>query len=247
MKPVIKPTKPHKHDGYHELIFLSKGFGTHTIDDSVFDVKPLMGFNLKQGHVHCWDFSEIPDGYVILFKEQFISKYPTVINNLFRIAEKFELPQNSSLFILLEEFYKEFKKRRKEEILGAYLNLIILKTLELTNSTKAVSPPIVTDFYKFKALLNEHFLNLRLTSDYADLMNMSVHRLNSICMSAAHTTATNIIKQRILVEAKNLITHTSSSVSEIAYALNFSDASNFIKFFKSLTTLTPTEYRSKLN
>ena len=59
MKPVIKPTKPHKHAGYHELIILSKGLGYHTINDQNYEVKPMMGFYLKPGQVHCWNFTQI--------------------------------------------------------------------------------------------------------------------------------------------------------------------------------------------
>ena len=73
MKPVIKPTKPHKHDGYHELIFLNNGSGSHKIDDDIFEVLPPVGFFLRNGQVHCWDFCQIPEGFVILFKEQAMS------------------------------------------------------------------------------------------------------------------------------------------------------------------------------
>lgn len=55
----------------------------------------------------------------------------------------------------------------------------------------------------------------------------------------------DIIKERILMEAKNHLTHTSMTISEIAYQLNFSDNSNFVKFFKSLTGLTPSQYRAR--
>ena len=60
------------------------------------------------------------------------------------------------------------------------------------------------------------------------------------------TSAFDIIRERLLLEAKNLITYTSLSIAEVAYQLKFNDPSNFVKFFKSLTTLTPLEYRERL-
>ena len=246
MKPVIKPTRPHKHDGYHELIFLSKGSGIHSIDNNHFDVRPSTGFYLKPGQVHCWDFSQIPEGYVILFREEVMSGYDTTLNNLFRMSEKFDLPENVDLFILLEQFYNGFKSGENQEILKAYLNLTLLRTLEFAERKVVVEPTTVAEFYKFKTMVNEHFLKHRQVSDYAGLMNISVHRLNAVCKEAAHTSAINIIKERVLIEAKNMMSHTNLNVSEIAYGLNFSDASNFIKFFKSLTSLTPLQYRSGL-
>ncbi|MEQ9290245.1 MAG: AraC family transcriptional regulator [Cyclobacteriaceae bacterium] len=246
MKPIIKPTKPHKHSGYHELIFLSAGSGSHIIDNDSFEIHPQMGFNLKEGQVHCWDFSQIPEGYVILFKEQLVADNPVLNNNLYNIPDKFELPEDSGLFLILEEFYREYKAGKSIDIMCAYLNLIVLKALSTASSPGQASSSTASEFYQFKTLLNENFIKLRSPADYAALMNLSVHRLNSICKSTCNMTVADLIKQRLLVEAKNLITHTGLNISEIAYSLNFSDSSNFTKFFRSLTRLTPVEYRSRL-
>jgi len=67
MKPEIKPTKPHRHEEYHELIFLNKGSGYQKVDDNKHEVLPPVGFYLNQGQVHCWNFSKIPEGYVVMF------------------------------------------------------------------------------------------------------------------------------------------------------------------------------------
>lgn len=45
MKPVIKPTKPHRHEGYHELIFLNKGSGYHIVDDNKHEVAFQLNFS----------------------------------------------------------------------------------------------------------------------------------------------------------------------------------------------------------
>ena len=159
---------------------------------------------------------------------------------------KFDLPRQTGLFDLLGQFHDDFKSDNDRKTLQAYLNLILLKTLEMANQDIRVESFIVADFYRFKKLVNEHFMDLRQVNQYAELMNLSVKRLNTICNSAAQSSAIEIIKERMLIEAKNLISHTALTVSEIAFRLNFSDASNFVKFFKSLTALTPMEYRSRI-
>jgi len=246
MKPVIKPTRPHKHAGYHELIYLSKGTGSHTIDEQVFEVMPCTGFYLKPGQVHCWEFSQIPEGYVVLFKEEVIGLYEETLNNLYRMPVRFYLPIENHLFQVLSQFYQDFKSGSDQKILQAYLNLTLLKTLELANESRKVEPSTVAQFYAFKKLINEHFIELKQVSQYASLMNLTTKRLNAICQSTMQSSASEIIKERMLMEAKNLITHTSMTVSEIAFHLNFSDVSNFVKFFKSITAITPLEYRAKL-
>ncbi len=246
MKPVIKPSVPHKHDGYHELIYLSKGSGIHNIDDTDYEVLSPTGFFLKNGQVHCWDFSFIPEGYVILFKEQVLASYPTTLSMMFNLPINFNISEHPDLFLLLNQFYKEFKSgTASTHILSAYLNLILLKTLASKTTTTEYSSSLITDYYHFKSLLDENFLKLKQVKDYSNLMNTSTYKLNEICLKIARKPAISIIKERIVVEAKNLISFTSLNIAEIAYKLNFSDPSNFVKFFKTQTNLTPLEYRSK--
>lgn len=247
MKPVIKPTKPHRHEGYHELIYLSKGSGQHTVGDQVFEVQPPMGFYLNLGQVHCWDFSKIPEGYVILFKEEALSSYPRALAHLYTLKETFQLPvENPALFHLLDAFYSDFKNEVPEELLTAHLNTLIFKTLHLPLQQTIIHPNVLDEFSRFKKLVQENYLNLKTAEAYADLMHISIRKLNQISKTATGENAIEVIRERLLIESKNLLSHTGYPVAEVAYQLNFTDASNFIKFFKSQTTLTPSEYRAKL-
>ncbi|GGF29243.1 helix-turn-helix domain-containing protein [Echinicola rosea] len=245
MKPIIKPTKPHKHAGYHELIFLSKGAGQHTIGDEAFDVVPPTGFYLGPGQVHCWDFSKIPEGYVILFKEEILSLYPKAQSYLFDFPKQFNIPDESDFFHLLDTFFAEFKAGNEMDFLAAYLNLVIIKSSSIAQQNKNNTPSVTKEFAAFRQLVNEHFTEIKNVESYADMLHLSVKKLNEICKSAINATAREVIKERILIEAKNLLTHTNRNVSEIAFELNFTDSSNFVKFFKGQTTLTPLDYRSR--
>jgi hypothetical protein len=68
-KEQIKKTKPHKHDEYYELIFISEGEGFHCIESEKFLVTAPEFYFLKPGQLHFWQFTSIPKGFVILFKE----------------------------------------------------------------------------------------------------------------------------------------------------------------------------------
>ncbi|SHM83729.1 AraC-type DNA-binding protein [Cyclobacterium lianum] len=247
MKPVIKPTKPHRHEGYHELIYLSKGSGQHTVGDLVHEVQPPMGYYLSLGQVHCWDFSRIPEGYVVLFKEEVLTAYPKALSSLYILKETFQLPEeNSSLFHLLEIFYTDYKNEVASDLLAAHLNTLILKTLHIPLPEHSIHPNVLDEFVRFKKLVQENYLHMKTAENYAEAMHVSIRKLNQICRTATGGNAIDLIRERLLIESKNLLSHTGIPVAEVAYQLNFSDASNFIKFFKSQTTLTPTEYRAKL-
>ncbi|MGE8377178.1 MAG: helix-turn-helix domain-containing protein, partial [Sphingobacterium sp.] len=55
--------------------------------------------------------------------------------------------------------------------------------------------------------------------------------------------ASQILATYIIKEAKRLIFYTNNSIAEIAFVLGFSDKSNFSKYFKRYTDLTPSEFK----
>src|SRR3989304_1135861 len=70
-KEKIKKTAPHKHDEYYELIFLREGEGFHWIETGKHMVSPPEFYFLKPGQLHYWQFTSVPRGFVILFKDAF--------------------------------------------------------------------------------------------------------------------------------------------------------------------------------
>jgi AraC-like DNA-binding protein len=56
-------------------------------------------------------------------------------------------------------------------------------------------------------------------------------------------TAKALLTDRIALEAKRLLVHSSMSVAAIAEALGFEEATNFVKFFKRETRVTPGAFR----
>jgi hypothetical protein len=70
----IRKTEPHKHNSYFEIIYLSKGTGTHSIDYNKYKVQPPIIFFVRKEQVHHWDIKSIPDGYVLILKKGFIDK-----------------------------------------------------------------------------------------------------------------------------------------------------------------------------
>lgn len=244
MKEVIKPTRPHKHDGYYEIILLSQGAGFHTIDDEVYEVNPPVVHVLKPGQVHCWNFSQIPKGYVLMFREDVFQTFRPTREKLYELPSEITLAQPTPYQALCEQCYDEYRQDlQRLDILEAFLNLLIIKLYHQTKEQHVPNPPTRQTLYQFKRLVDQKFAECKQVNQYADLLNLSPSKLNSVCKNSLGKSAQAIIKERIVLEAKNLLYHTDKTVVEIALALQFSDTSNFIKFFKAHTSLTPQQYR----
>ncbi|NQD72297.1 AraC family transcriptional regulator, partial [Sphingobacterium shayense] len=73
------------------------------------------------------------------------------------------------------------------------------------------------------------------------------NHLNAVTKEQLGYSAGELIRNRVLLEAKRLLVMKNFSIAEIAYELNFSDASYFTKFFKKAVGCTPEEFKKNTN
>lgn len=82
--------------------------------------------------------------------------------------------------------------------------------------------------------------------EFAKELGISTVHLNRVCKTVAGKSASLLLQEHAVSAAKKLLAHTTYSVSEIAYQLNFADPGYFARLFKKLTGKTPVEYRREL-
>ena len=95
---------------------------------------------------------------------------------------------------------------------------------------------------QFKKLLEIHIKEKQRISDYTQLLKISRITLNKAVKDQFNVTASSILKQRLLFEIKNLLMHSDMNIGEIAYELNFSAPNHLMRFFKTQTGNTTTEF-----
>lgn len=79
--------------------------------------------------------------------------------------------------------------------------------------------------------------------EYANLLNVSAKTLTNCVYESSHSTPLSLINERIVLEAKRQLLHSSLKVKEIAFRLGFEDPSYFVKFFKRHVGCLPAEFR----
>jgi AraC-like DNA-binding protein len=84
----------------------------------------------------------------------------------------------------------------------------------------------------------------RRVEDYAAALGYSPRTLTRAASSATGRTAKQYIDDRVLLEAKRLLRHSGLPAKEVADRLGFIDASDFTKFFRLRTGMTPGAFRS---
>ena len=108
------------------------------------------------------------------------------------------------------------------------------------------SPPLFLELLERQFPIDENHpkVNLRSASEFAQQLNIHVNHLNRAVKAITEKTTTQIIAERILQEAKILLKHSQWNVSEIAYALGFTEVSHFNNFFKKHMGISPLKFRN---
>ena len=100
---------------------------------------------------------------------------------------------------------------------------------------------------EFNLLLYKNLNTSRSVKYYADQLAISTKKLNNITKKYLDKTAKEYIEITIISESKRLLIKTSDSVKQISYSMGFTEPTNFNKFFKKFTTVTPLQFREEIN
>jgi len=93
--------------------------------------------------------------------------------------------------------------------------------------------------------IDKNYKNIKSAHQYADLMRMSPKNLNRIVKFNLDKTTSELISDRIVLEAKRMLIHSVLTVSQIAFELGYTDNPYFFRVFKNKMGETPKEFMRK--
>lgn len=249
----------HKHSFYHVMLF-TEGAGTHSIDFKTFPVKPYQMYFMVPGQVHSWQFEGKVDGYVLnfsvsflqslLLRPDYLEQFPFFNGSV--DAAVIDLPENlqtrmKQLFETLVDENETDARMSVDMVQTIMLQIFILAgRLSLDKTETNPNSYNYVLLKNFKKLIEDNYTSTRLPKDYAMMMFITPNHLNSLCNSSLGMSSGELIRNRVILEAKRLLINPVLTITEIAYKLNFEDNSYFSKFYKKQTGMTPEEFRKQL-
>jgi len=253
--------KPHRHN-YYSIIWSLTATGKHIIDFKEYPIQPLDIFFVSPEQVHQIITDPDPTGYVILFTPGFLEKnsiHEDFIENLKLFQKNDEtppLPLTDIMIGPLTTFASHMmtafhsKNYLRLETIGAYLKLFLIECnghCSLSRDTNIESVDVGKNIVKnFKTNVEKHFTHWHQVKDYAVALFVSPNYLNEVIKSAMHTSAKDVIQNRLILEAKRMVIFTEKSNKEIGYDLGFEDPSHFSKFFKINTGLSLHQFKQNV-
>lgn len=246
---------------YYSLIWIRNGRGSAKADFSEHDFTQNTLFAFSPYQPFMFQKDEELQGVVINFHPDFfcIHKHQqevacngVLFNNIYKPPfVSVDETANSTFKMLLEQITSEMQNPAlaQYELLVSYLKIFLitasrLKTAQQTetqiNPEENKEPFILQNL---KNYIETHFKTKHSASDYADLLNISAKALAKLTKTHFNKTLTDLISERIIIEAKRELYLTNKAVKEIAYELGYIDEYYFSRFFKNNADISPQAYR----
>lgn len=240
------------------FVIITKGIGSHIINNEKIEVKAGDIIVVFPGQIHTFDDLELLKWKAIAFEEDlFISSDKQIdtqniyeiLNQLARVSvistNKSVMKKVIKLIDLIEEETIEKNNKNKQFILQHLVTTLIysLNRQISTYDNIQLSPFDKNLALQFKCLVRKD-LNVKNNVDYfLTKLKTTKKALQKATKSTFNMTPKMIISEQLALESKRLLTNPDKLIQEVAYELGFEEPTNFTKFFKKITELTPEGFR----
>ena len=254
---VLKKEKMPIKGKWHTFIYVSDGSGVLLIDfDEHIAIKGKLFFIEKYKYLG-WVKLDKLEGLMVQFTDSFYNHIYTgntkiksdqsligEFSPFIKIANDNENEWKEIISIILKE-YSDLKENSKEIIcLGLKILIMMYRRNAYSMGNLIIADRKKQLLSEFRKLVNNGFAELKTPKGFAQMLNISPNYLNAICKEIYNKTVSEIIQERVILEAKRLLAHTGLSVSEISYKLGFEDNSYFGRYFKKAVGMPPEKYRT---
>ncbi|MDW9378696.1 helix-turn-helix domain-containing protein [Chryseobacterium sp. JV558] len=247
----------HRHT-YYEVIWVKDGKGLHTIDFKDYQFCGSCLFLLHPKNVHRI-YKETPaSGGVIKFNDHFFvndnvhSKFLLQYGVFDDIDVLPVIHLNTEEQQTINDFFEIMSKEAFHHnaftppILLNLLKSFLLKVYQIKKNQCAIndiSDHRFVKFRQFQELLEAYLTEHHNAGFYAEKLQISTKTLSNYCKLISSKTAQDLIKERLILEAKRMLIYSELSVKEVAYHLGFNDYAYFTRFFTVNVSLTPTDFK----
>jgi YesN/AraC family two-component response regulator len=247
-------------NNYFSLIWINEGKGKVKADfaeydfeaNALFAFSPYQPFMLQAKKIKGIAVHFHPDFFCIHKHQAEVACNGILFNNIYE--PPFTLIDETtaaSLQMLITQMSAEMSKPAlaQYEILVSYLKIFLITCSRLkseqqplaSKQMEGLKEPFILQ--NLKDAIEQHYRTKHSANDYAELLNITPKALAKAVKSYFNRTLTDMISERIVIEAKRELYLTSKSVKEIAYALGFNDEHYFSRFFKNNADVSPQVYR----
>ena len=245
---------PHRTD-FYQIIWIESGKSVQTVDFNPVEVVGGQLLFIAKNQVIRFDTATSYKGQIILFTDLFFNRceydarFMKQLNLFNPFTGKKPLNVTEKSETLWGMMKHEFRERRDIFHFDAIHNFLSAFLIEAARQNTEDKTQIQNTEYQtatlFAELVEQHFLSLRKVNDYLPLMNTTAKPLSKSLQKTFGRTPKQFIEERIVLETKRLLAYTNKSIKEITFEVGFEEPTNFSKFFREQTGLSPAEFKKQ--
>jgi AraC family transcriptional regulator, transcriptional activator of pobA len=231
----------HRH-GFYLIGIQIEGESVQMLDFKRVTTQPKDMIMIVPGQIHeAITYSSI-QGYLLAFSAEFLAGQPVQLP--IAPTDKVSLPDEDfeQAKLVADLMHREYLRRSPHYIplLQQYLSVLVMLLQRNACGTQQQGPELLI---RYRELVATNFMQWTKPAQYAAELHISVDHLNEVVKQHTGQTASALISDRRILEAKRLLLHAKETVKEIAWHLQFNEVSYFNKFFKQHTGYTPASFR----
>ncbi len=250
-------------NNYFTLIIITSGEGLAKVDlceysfkkNTLFAFYPYQPFMLaSEGPLTGISIQFHHDFFCIYRHHKEIAANGILFNNVYQ-QPFILLDQNNkqTLLSIIAEIVNELKMEalRKDEVLVSYLKIFLVLATRIKLEQQTIKETNVNDkqliiIQNLRNAIEDNFRTKHSASDYADMLHVTPVVLARAAKNHFNMTLSDLITERIIIEAKRELYLTEKTVKEIAYELGYDDEYYFSRVFKGKTDISPQFYRETI-
>jgi AraC family transcriptional activator of pobA len=247
----------HRHANLLQILVIERGGGEIQYEASTAAFSAPAIIVVPPTVAHGFRFQPSTVGWVVTFTEDVAKTFGDaqgetiaclkrlIIDPVVSVAQNKDIGRLSELCTCLSE-ERLLSRDGFHVAMNSYLALIAIEVRRLTMN-RDLSSTHLNDavIEKLFSLIERNFRDRRLLNFYAAKLAMTSDHLNKHVKRITGMTAGQLIRQRVLTEAKRQLAFSNQPINEIAYDLAYADPSHFVRSFRKDTGVTPRTFREK--
>ncbi|MBC7006605.1 helix-turn-helix domain-containing protein [Photobacterium sp. BZF1] len=243
--------EPHRHE-YWEIVWCQDDYGKQSIDFVEYPNKAGRFFTITPGQVHQSDMTS-NNVRLLVFAHGFVEtnkRSTQLVDSVFSIRGNrlpyLDCDQQSNeyllpIFTLIQEecVREDCDWALVESLINCFLRYLLRYSTSNVEKGEERDPRVG----QVIELIDQHYKTEKSCQFYADALAITNKRINEIVKAELGKTVTQLIHDRVILEANRDLAFSNKTIKTIALELGFADPAYFSRFYRSNMKESPAQFR----
>jgi AraC family transcriptional activator of pobA len=245
--------RPHRHRNLHQVFWIQQGGGTMQVERRRFPFAAPFLLLLPPGEVHGFRYEPASSGYVLTLTDAFLASCRGLVPDPWQPRESMALgirqgdPLKRALDLAFTQLERDFRwsgPGRGAAVAGHVLVVLSLLQRAVAAEASARQPrsPQAELVSRFRRHLEDHFIDHAGLAEHCLRLGVTPSTLSRACRAVTGNSPLELLHERLMLEARRMLSYSSLSISQVAYALGF-EPTYFSRFFTRREGVSPVAFQ----